>query len=558
MKIEGAKGIRHAYYFCGLLRILFPMKRLFLSILLCSLIFKTWGQDSTQVDITSPYKAVWTFLYYQQPENQDMNLAMQPFEPKRRGELKAQELAEQLKQVLDGNGVFVYMDEIPKSRNHYDSTFNKHKFIITEKYPEIYLLMRSDGRWVFSDQSVAEIPELYDATFRFGTGALIKLLPKMGSKKVLGLFLYQYLAILILALLSTIIYKIFSFLSERILRGALIRAGFDETSHEYLIPIARPISVFIIILLLVLFVPVLQLPPDTAQYVIITLRVLLPLMGTIIAYRFVNILANYLMKLAGKTESTLDDQLVPLLRKTLKTFVVITGTLFILDNLDVPILPLLTGLSIGGLAFALAAQDTIKNFFGSLMIFIDKPFQIGDWVTSGDVDGTVEEVGFRSSRVRTFRNSVMYIPNGKLADSTIDNHGLRKYRRFYTKIGLTYDTPPALIDTFIQGLRKIVDQHPHTHKENYHIYFNDMGSSSLEVLFYIFFQVPTWGKELECRHEVLLEIMKLAEHLGVNFAFPTQTLHVENFPGKPSLSPQYLEEQKMHDEMERFFGNSKS
>jgi len=193
------------------------------------------------------------------------------------------------------------------------------------------------------------------------------------------------------------------------------------------------------------------------------------------------------------------------------------------------------------LAFALAAQDTIKNFFGSLMIFVDRPFQVGDWITSGDLDGTVEEVGFRSTRIRTFRNSVMSIPNGVITNQMIDNHGLRVYRRFMTTIALTYDTPPELIDVFVKGLKQIVEDHPKTRKDYYEIHFNNMGSSSLDVLFYIFFNVPSWTDELVARHEVLLEIVRLAEHLGVNFAFPTQTLHVETFPEKKGNSPEYID-----------------
>ncbi len=533
------------------------MKHLTLIVLLSAASHYLSAQADPVADLSSPYKSIRTHLYNLQNEHYNDSLAALPFEPKRRGLEQALTIAVKLKQVLDGKGIFIYLDEIPKETNYYDSAANKASYQLTEEFPEIHLVKRPQSdQWVFSDASVAAIEEAHSDTFRFGTGALLKFLPKLGHKKIMGLFVFQYLAILILALLSAIIYKMFTYLSEILLRKVLMTSGFSETSHESLIPIARPVSVFIIVLLLVLFVPVLQLPPSYSHYVIMSLRVMLPLMGTIIVYRFVNVLAVYLSKLAERTDSTLDDQMVPLIRKTLKTFVVITGTLFILENLEVPILPLLTGLSIGGLAFALAAQDTIKNFFGSLMIFIDRPFQIGDWVTSGDVDGTVEEVGFRSSRVRTFRNSLMYIPNGKLADSTIDNHGLRKYRRFYTKIGITYDTPPALMETFVEGLRQIVKKHPNTNKENYHIYFNDLGASSLEILFYIFFEVPTWGEELQARHEVLLDIMKLGEKLGVNFAFPTQTLHVENFPGKPSLSPKYLSEQEMKQELDAYFSKN--
>ncbi|MEM9896507.1 MAG: mechanosensitive ion channel family protein, partial [Bacteroidota bacterium] len=410
------------------------------------------------------------------------------------------------------------------------------------------------GNWRYSNASIAKINQLYDESFRFGTGRLLELAPKLGTRKVLGLYTYQYYLILFLAFVSAIIYKLFSFLTERIIARLLKKSGYTEVNGDkYLWMVARPTSVFIIVLLLMIFTPALQLPISYGQYVSLILRLLLPLFGTIIAYRIVNIASVFLAKAAMKTESTLDDQLVPLLRKTLKTFVLIVGTLIILDNLDIPILPLLTGLSIGGLAFALAAQDTIKNFFGSVMIFVDKPFQVGDWITADGLDGTVEEVGFRSSRVRTFRNSLIYVPNGKLADNTIDNHGLRKYRRFYTQIAITYDTPPELIETFIAGLRQIVEDHPDTWKENYHVYLNDMASSSLNVMFYIFFGVPTWGEELRCRQEILLSIIHLAQELGINFAFPTQTLHVENLPGQPSLSPSYMPSEEANIKMQAHF-----
>ncbi|GAB4239671.1 MAG: hypothetical protein Tsb0034_15810 [Ekhidna sp.] len=505
-------------------------------------------------DLSSPQGAVHTHLDNLQPDNYNDSLAALPF---RRGEItlkQAKNYAVKFKRVLDGRGIYVYTDEIPKSKNYYDSASKSNKYVLLKEYPKIFLLKADNGKWYYSDSSLDAIDDLYDDTFRFGTGKLLNLLPQLGTKKMLGLYTYQYIAIFILALISALVYKLFAFVTERIISRVLKKAGYKgDTSEKYLWMIARPTSVFIIVLLLMIFTPALQLPATYSKYVNLILRVMVPLFGTIIAYRMVNIASVFLMRMAQKTESTLDDQLVPLLRKTLKTFVIIIGTLFILDNLDVPILPLLTGLSIGGLAFALAAQDTIKNFFGSVMIFIDKPFQVGDWITSNDVDGTVEEVGLRSSRVRTFRNSVIYIPNSKLADNVIDNHGLRKYRRFYTQIAVTYDTPPELIDVFVQGLRKIVDNHPKTWKDNYHVYFNDMASSSLNIMFYVFFEVPTWAEELQCRHEILMQIVKLAKQIGVNFAFPTQTLHIENLPGQPSLSPTYMNAQDATAKTQSFF-----
>jgi MscS family membrane protein len=141
-----------------------------------------------------------------------------------------------------------------------------------------------------------------------------------------------------------------------------------------------------------------------------------------------------------------------------------------------------------------------------------------------------------------------------LADRTIDNHGLRTYRRFYTTLAITYDTPPHLIRIFVEGLNKIVEEHPHTRKDKYHIFLNDFGSSSLNIMFYIFFTAPNWALELQYRHEIILRILGLAEKLNVRFAFPTTTLHMETFPDKPSLTPEYREKGgKLREKMLSYF-----
>ena len=266
---------------------------------------------------------------------------------------------------------------------------------------------------------------------------------------------------------------------------------------------------------------------------------MVPIFSVVIFYNLVDLIAAYFARKAEKTETTMDDQLVPLLRKLAKGLVVILGVLLVLDNFNFNISAMLAGISIGGIAIALAAQDTVKNFFGSIMIFIDRPFQVGDWIIANGHEGVVEEVGVRSTRIRSFANSVIYIPNGTLADSAINNYGLRTFRRFNTKIGLTYDTPPEKIEAFVMGLREIVRNHPTTRKDYYEVNFMEMGDSSLNVLLYTFFVVDTWSDELRGKQNLLLAIMRLAATLGVSFAFPTQTLHIENLPGAPTLTPEH-------------------
>ena len=513
--------------------------------------------DSLDYDLSNPFSTITTHLKFLQDKNYNPDISSMAFIQEGVDRKKARDAAIKLKQVLDGEGIYIDVDLIPRNPNYIDTATNNHRFILTDHYPAIYVQKQGD-RWLYSMRSIDQIDVIHKQVFMFGADKLLNLLPKMGSSMVLGLHIWQLVGILIIVLLSVVIQKLFTFIIEKVIIGVMTKKGKDDVAEKYLRPIARPISYLIVFPILILLVPVLQLPIGIGRYIIVGLKILWPIFLTVVFYRLVDFLSLYFEQLALKTESTLDDQLVPLVRKVLKTFVIITGVLFVLLNLNISIIPFITGLSIGGLALALAAQDTIKNFFGSLMIFVDKPFQVGHWITSGEIDGEVEEVGLRSTRVRTFRDSLVYVPNGVIADRTIDNHGLRVYRRYFTKISITYDTPPALIRLFIEGLNRIVNEHPHTRKDKYHIYMNEFGTSSLDIMFYIFFKAANWGLELQYRHEVILSIIELAEKLNVRFAFPTQTLHMESFPGKDYMTPAHDKDfNALKIEMEEYFDNAK-
>ena len=506
------------------------------------------NDDGATANLSSPYHTSLTFFYNLEEDHYFPEKAARTLDSKNLGDVNTKTLAVQLKQIFEGKGVIIRPSSIPNEANYTDSTTSEeHIFYFDKKILPGIFLEKNGKDWKFSSFSVGQIEELHAETYPYGTAKLLNVLPKIGTQEYLGLQLWQLVGIFILILLVFLAHWFFTMIVDNILLYSFKRLGYGRLGENYLLPVARVTSFYLLVLLLSIFIRVLQLPAEIWTWVLVIFRTLKPFLITIIFYKLVNVVAAYFGKLATKTESTLDDQLVPLLRKTLKAFVIIIGTLFILrDGLNLDIIPFLTGLSIGGVAIALAAQDTIKNFFGSVMIFIDKPFQVGDWITSGDIDGTVEEVGFRSTRVRTFRNSLMYVPNGKIADATLDNHGLRQYRRFFTTLTLTYDTPPVLIEEFVKGLREIVLAHPHTRKDMYHIYFNNLSSYSQDIMFYIFFEVPTWGEELACRHDVLVQTVKLANTLGVRFAFPTQTLHMESFPEKKGLVPDYNTDQTFY------------
>lgn len=490
-------------------------------------------------NLSTPWHSVLTHIYFLQPGSYDMDKASLPFLHPGVDSLQARDLAVKLKQAWDARGFIVNFDQIPREANYIDTVTERQIFAPISQTPGIYVERQPDGEWRYSTNSFEDIEAFHREVFPYGSDLLANLFSERGSVRFFGLYLWQHFGILVMIIISLLLHKLLTYIFNRLLYQGAHKLGYDKIVRPYLLPVAKPLSLFVVFVFIALFYPLLQLPAQVSFYLSFVFKVLWPLFGILVFYKLVDVFGLYLESLAGKNETSIDNNVIPIIRKVLKVFVIVVGGLFILQNLDVNITALLAGLSIGGLALALAAQDTLKNLFGSIMIFIDKPFSVGHWITSGDIDGTVEEVGFRSTRVRSFRNSLYYVPNGKLADATIDNHGLRQFRRFFMHIAITYDTPPDLIEVFVQGLRKIVEKHPNTRKDFYIIEFNEMGDFSLKIMFYIFFAVPTWPEELRARHETLIEIVRLAEKLGVRFAFPTQTMHMETFPDKSSLTPKY-------------------
>ncbi|MFM6927961.1 MAG: mechanosensitive ion channel family protein [Bdellovibrio sp.] len=244
-----------------------------------------------------------------------------------------------------------------------------------------------------------------------------------------------------------------------------------------------------------------------------------------LAYYGVDALGDVLKDIAAKTENTMDDHLVPFANKTLKILVVVLGILLVLQSFGLNVMSLMAGLGLGGLALALAAQDTAANLFGSVTILIDNPFKIGDWVKVKDMEGTVEEIGFRSTRVRTFYNSVITIPNAMMAKETIDNMGVRPFRRVRQVLGLTYETTPEKIDAFCDSVRYFIKQHQNINPDTVVVNFNGYADSQLNILVQFHLQVFSGPEELEQQQKIFLQILRIAAEMKVDFAYPTQTVY---------------------------------
>ena len=160
-------------------------------------------------------------------------------------------------------------------------------------------------------------------------------------------------------------------------------------------------------------------------------------------------------------------------------------------------------------------------------MLLDRPFRVGDWISVGDVEGVVEEVGFRSTRVRTFYASLITLPNARLIDASVDNYGARRFRRWSTRIRITYDTPPASVDAFCKGIRQLVRENESMRQDAFEIHLNEFGDHALEIMLYVFFLAPDWSAELRLRHDLALDILRLADRLGVRIALPARTVQLE-------------------------------
>ena len=352
------------------------------------------------------------------------------------------------------------------------------------------------------------------------------LFPSLSAAKYFNLELSQWLALFVLLLTSLLLSRIVRyFVSSKIVTFLKSKnVPLSNTQHK---SFAYPFGVITAGCIWTWGVSYLSLTQKTYSLLAKAGEIVLILGFVSLLYHMVKISTYYFTAKARTTESKFDDILIPLLSKTAFVLIWCFGALLVCQSFDIDVTGLIAGLGIGGLAFALAAKDTISNIFGSLTVVLDKPFEIGDWVNiGGKVEGTVEQVGFRSTRVRTFYDSLISVPNNTLTNTHIDNYGKRKYRRLNTKIAITYDTPAEKIEAFCEAIRQLIANHKWTRKDYFHVYLNNMGDSALEIILYVFWNAPDWSRELNEKHRLLLDILRIGNELGVEFAFPTQTLHV--------------------------------
>ena len=247
----------------------------------------------------------------------------------------------------------------------------------------------------------------------------------------------------------------------------------------------------------------------------------------LISYDLLDVLEIYVIRLASNLmRDSLRAHAISYAKSVLKVLIVAVVILLILQNMGFNVTSLLASLGIGGLALALGAKETLGNLFDGVSIIFDEPFSVGDWIVCNKVEGVVENIGFRSTKIKTFYDSVIIVPNSIIAHSIIDNVGKRKSRRTRFTLDLTYNTPPKKIESFIEGVKQILKKNEFIKQDSFQVYFNSYAASSLQILVNFFLKVNNWDDELLQKQRIFLDILKLSEEEGVSFAFPTQTLDI--------------------------------
>ncbi len=390
--------------------------------------------------------------------------------------------------------------------------------------------------WIFAADTVAEIPAIYRS---HGYGVIGDHLPLVFFSVTFGgLQLWQWLALLVTVVLAWIVGWGTGHWVVAVLRVLAQRtaSSWDDLAVHTL---DGPLSVVVWGGLLSLTAPWVGL--DAASFKVThTMFRLLVLVGLgWLLFRVVDAVTAHMRRAAGEA-NTLVLGFIPILTKVSKVLVVVLGVLAALDTVGVNVMALLAGLGLGGLAVAFAAQRTIENLFGAVAIAGDRPFTVGDFVTIGDVTGTVEDVGLRSTRLRTLQRTLVSIPNSAVMNEKVINLSARDRILYNPTIGLVYGTTVEQLMFVIDEIRKLLLTHPRVFQETQRVRFRGFGAYSLDIEVMAWVLTRDWGEYTAIAEELNFAVARIVESSGSSFAFPSQTLYLGRDAGLNATKAQEI------------------
>ncbi|MBY0413550.1 MAG: mechanosensitive ion channel family protein [Bdellovibrionales bacterium] len=400
---------------------------------------------------------------------------------------------------------------------------------------EIAIEKNADGAWRFTPETVDSLGALYNSVahlkvvdgvieYKNWKTRLKAYMPAWTADEFLMFTKGQWLGFLFIFVVALTALSLVRFLTTLYIHDLVKKESlnFKEKDHY---KSTLPFGLLAFSLVCTGGTRLLELDLESYDRLTRAFYILIALTSVWSALKIVDLITLHFTKIAKDTANKFDDVLVPMLSKTSKVLVISFGTILVAHSLTFDIGSILAGLGIGGVAVALAAKDTISNLFGSVTVIMDRPFLIGDYVLlDKNLEGTVEEVGFRSTRLRTPQQSVVSLPNNVLANMAIDNYGMRGTRRFKTFLQMDYNNPVEKLEEFCSRVRYLCKIHPLIEGTNAQVYINDMTDKSINILVNIFFRTQDGNIELDERHKFIVEILKLATEVGVSFAYPSSTM----------------------------------
>ncbi len=385
--------------------------------------------------------------------------------------------------------------------------------------------VREDGRptWKIAARTLRHLDVLYD---QYGYGILGEVLaPSFFEIRALEIQLWQWIALLVLVVGCYVVSWILAAILFRVLSAAAGRTktDIDDQVVRHLVGPAR-------LLIALVFFSFGWLPLGLAiparKFLVGLEKGLFVLVATWAILRLLDLGANIVsirLKEQGRRQLL---SMVPLGRRTIKVVFLALAFVALLQNLGFNVTSLIAGLGVGGLAVALAAQKTLENLFGGFTLITDQPVRVGDFCRFGDQVGTVEDIGLRSTKIRTLNRTVISIPNSTFSSMALENFGPRDRILLHATLGLRYETSPDQLRFILVELRKLLLGHPKIDNDPARVRFVGFGSSSLDVEIFAYARTNDWNEFLAIREDVFLRIMDVIDRAGSGFAFPSQTAYL--------------------------------
>jgi MscS family membrane protein len=395
--------------------------------------------------------------------------------------------------------------------------------ILLEKVPT------AEGpQWRFAASTVAMIPRLYE---EYGYGPLGKVLPDFFfDLRLLDIQLWQWLGLMVVVLVAGILSWALASVAASLLR-LLLQRGSEGTSERVVAVVTGParLAIGVAIFSAAKHLLGLAIPVNAVLAALESLVFIVAVTWAVL--RLVDVFSSLVEE---QLRQRSQDSAVTLLapgRKTLKIFTVAIAFIALLHSLGFNVTALLAGLGVGGIAVALAAQKTVENLFGGVTLYADRPVRVGDFCRFGDKIGTIEEIGIRSTRVRTLDRTVVSVPNAEFSNLQLENFNKRDKIWYHPRIGLRYETTPDQLRYVLVEVRKMLYAHPKVDPDPARIRFVNFGAYSLDLDIFAYVDVSDYGQYLEVAEDLNLRIMDIVEEAGSSFAFPSQTTYLEQ--GQP-------------------------